>query len=240
MTMNIKTLVIHATHLTERNRRIRQQLDRLGIDYDFILEGDKKDLTEDILDTYFTKGSVMHEANGAASCAMKHILACQYIIKNGLKGALILEDDIELHSDFKEKFEQSMEEYHKYHTDKPVIISYEDSTLQFVPHSQRKPGQMLYPADKGRYTGAFFINDKGAKAVIDTINKEKCHLPIDGYHIYLIGKGVLTALWCQPAIATQGSFTGLYSSAIKQRRHGFIRLRWYLKLYYKRFLYFLR
>lgn len=60
------------------------------------------------------------------------------------------------------------------------------------------------------------------------------------YHTYLIGLGRLRCLWSHPAIATQGSFTGQYSSAIKQRRHGFIKLRWYFKLYYKKLLYNLR
>lgn len=247
--MNTRILIVHATKLTERAKRMSEQLDRLcahningkgDLSYQFIREGDKEMLTDDILDKWFAKGSTMYGKHGGTSCAMKHILACQYIIDNNLPEALIMEDDIELHANFIEKFEQSMEEYRRKYADIPVMISYEDSTLQFIPRSQRKPGVMLYNADKGRYTGIYLINNHGAKAVLEAARNEKIHLPIDGYHTYLIGRGKLKCLWSQPAIATQGSFTGLYSSAIKQRRHGFIKLRWLFKLYYKKLLYNLR
>lgn len=242
--MSTKILIVHATRLTDRAKRMSEQLDKIcgggNFSYKFIIEGDKEQLTDDILDRWFVKNTVMHNPSGATSCAMKHILACRYIVDHNLPEALIMEDDIELHSDFVEKFELSMAEYRAKYAGLPVMISYEDSTLQFVPRSRRKPGVMLYDADKGRYTGIFLINNHGARAVLKAAEEMKLHLPIDGYHTYLIGLGRLRCLWSHPAIATQGSFTGQYSSAIKQRRHGFIKLRWYFKLYYKKLLYNLR
>ena len=47
-------------------------------------------------------------------------------------------------------------------------------------------------------------------------------------------------LWCHPTIASQGSFTGAFSSSLSHKNDMLIRLRWSLKKNYKTFLYWLR
>ena len=124
--------------------------------------------------------------------------------------------------------------------ERSVLISYEDSPLQFVPRSRRVKGQMLYPADHGRMSGAYFINRRAIEAVFDQLQKDRCDLAIDHYHGELIKHGVIECLWCQPALATQGSFTGLFKSALSSKKDRLESVKWWFKKSYKQFLYWFR
>ena len=59
------------------------------------------------------------------------------------------------------------------YADKSILISYEDSSLRFIPRSQREKNRKLYPAPKGRMAGAYFINRIAAQSVIDRLRKKR-------------------------------------------------------------------
>ena len=237
----MKALVIHAAKLKERGENIDRMLRSIGMDYEFIREGDADDLTDELLDKYLKDGPEdLHRKCPRASCTIKHFLSYEKILADGLEGALILEDDIVLHDDFMPRFMQSMEEYRRHYADQKVLISYEDSSLQFVPRSQREKGRMLYPGKKDRMAGAYFINCHAAKAILDRLAQQPTDIPIDCYHYQLLRKGVINYLWCQPALATQGSFTGQFRSSLSKKKDRMIVIRWWFKKNYKRLLYWLR
>lgn len=237
----MEVLVIHAKNLKERVTNIEEQLKKLDGKHTLILDGDVSELTDEVLDKYFVPGSVMHAAFGAASCSVKHMLAYKHVIDAHLEGALILEDDIVLHAGACAKLKQSISEYRNRFSGKPVMISYEDTSLRFVPRSQRRKGLMLYKAPYGRcrYAGAYFVSQEAAKAMVDYVEQHKMHMPIDHFHTVLSNNGIIDYYYCEPAIATQGSFTGLFGSSVGQRKvlEG---VRWRLKYIYKRVLYWFR
>ena len=237
-------LIIHAKKLTDRLLHIENQLKKhlAGYEWQYILDADKDELTEDILRTYIQSGSELDNRSGATSCALKHLLACQYIVNKGLEGALVLEDDIALHPHFMDDFERTMEEYRHRYAGKPVIISYEDSSLQFIPRSQRVKGQWLYEAPHGRvrFNGILYISREAAKAVLNEVKTNKCHIAIDHYYyVYLYDKSLIQMLWCEPCLATQGSFDGTFLSSMGQIR-SFEGIRWKVKLVMKRIIYWFR
>ena len=125
-----------------------------GMYFTYILKGDVEEIDDAVLSRYFKDGrDNMYRATPITSCALKHLYAYEHILDNDLPGALILEDDAILDKGFTRKFDQSLKEYEDRWASEPVIISYENSALVFVPRSQRKAGQMLYPGDKDRYAG---------------------------------------------------------------------------------------
>lgn len=236
----IKTLVIHADALKERGEHIDRMMKSLGLGYEFVNEGRDDEKIQAYLDKYMKNGrEQLHRRIPRALCTVSHFLAYEKIVDEGLEGALVLEDDIALDKDFPSRFEQSIEEYREHYADRNIFISYEDSALRFVPRSQRKKGQMLYPAKKGRMAGCYFINSRAAKAVLEQLSLERCDLAIDWYHNDLIDKGILECLWCQPTIATQGTFSGAFVSSLSNDGH-FVRLRWLFKKNYKKLLYWFR
>lgn len=234
-------LVIHAKHLTERLQHMKRQLKDWPGNVDYILDADKNELTDEIISSYIKPGCELDNKSGATSCAIKHLYACQYIVDNNLEGALVLEDDIVLHNNFTKHFEETMEEYKQRFAQKPIIISYEDSSLLFIPRSLRKKGQWLYEAPHGkvRFNGAIYINQQAAKAIVDDVRENRCNIAVDHYYMHLYRKGILQMLWCEPSIATQGSFIGTFISSIGQIKN-YESLRWKLKYIYKRLIYWFR
>lgn len=237
----MKVLVIHAAKLKERGENIDKMLKSMGLDYEFIREGDADQLTDEMLDKYLADGPEdMHKKSPRASCTIKHFLSYEKILADSMEGALVLEDDIVLHDGFVPLFEKSIAEYRRDYAERPVLISYEDSSLQFVPRSQREKGRMLYPGHKDRMAGAYFINSHAAKAILDCLKEQPSDIPVDCYHYRLLREGVIDYLWCQPALATQGSFTGAFRSSLSKKKDRMIVVRWWFKKNYKRLLYWLR
>ena len=236
----MKVLVIHPDRLKERGEHIDRMMKSLGMDYEFVNEGHDDNHIQALLDQYMRDGrEQLHRRIPRALCTVSHFLAYERIVTDGLEGALVMEDDIALDTDFVARFEQSLKEYREHYADKNIFISYEDSSLRFVPRSQRVKGQMLYPAKRGRMAGCYFINYKAAKAILEQLKVERCDRAIDWYHNYLIDKGVLGCLWCQPTIATQGTFSGAFASSLVNDGR-FVRLRWLFKKNYKKLLYWFR
>lgn len=238
---SMKALVIHAAKLKERGEHMDRMLQRFGIKYKLIEEGDAGHINDEILNKYFRNGKEnMYEDSSRTSCALKHFLAYEYMLEHGIDLALILEDDIVLHKNFVTIFEKSLKEYQSKYAHDNILISYEDSTLDLIPRSLRHKGQMLYVGTKDRTTGAYVINLNAAKTILNKLSKEKCDVPIDWYHDLLLKEGTITYLWCHPAIATQGSYTGAFYSSLSSKSNTLLKLRWWFKKNYKHLLYWFR
>lgn len=236
------TFVMHVKKGYEkRGEHVEKMLGRLGVPFEYILDGDIPDLTDDIINRYFT-GAEMTVPTAPVSCAFKHLLACEQMLAAGLPDALMLEDDIILHSNFVPVFNLSVEQARAYAAanPRPVMVSYEDTRLRFVPRSRRKKGTVIYKGDRDRMTGAYYINAAAARLIVDYARSQKIDRPIDLFHCFLLRRGLLTYFWCQPTIATQGSHTGAFASAINLNKSMLSPLMWRLKLLYKKMLYNLR
>ena len=183
----MKTFVIHPDQLKERGEHIDQMLRRIGLDYEIVNEGHEDAMVTAYLKKYLRNGQEeMLNKVPRSLCTISHFLVYERIVSEGLEGALVLEDDILLHKNFKTRFEQTIEEYLKNYQEKKIIISYEDSPLWFVPRSQRQKGRMLYSGHRDRLSGAYFINRNAAKAILEHLQARKCDRAIDLYHYQLI------------------------------------------------------
>ena len=242
MALNCTTLVLHVKEGYEDRRiHMERMLKAHGISFEYILDGDMCDITEEILDRYFTS-ETMHQVSPHTSCALKHLYACEYIVKNNLKGALVLEDDMELYANFDTVFGKCLEEIDRRQLQAP-LVAFDDSNLRFVPRSQRRKGIFLYPAQRDRYTGCLYYSYGVAKQILDYVAEHKCDLFIDGFHTALIGRIGLHYYWSHPTIASQGTHNGLFASSINAdyaRKQGYRARAWYFKLLYKKLLYFFR
>ena len=239
----VQILVIHVRGQEERKAFIQAQLDKLSMPYHYILDGNVEDITPEILERYFAndgKPNTMYGQFPRTSCAYKHMLAAQYILENDLDGALIIEDDLRLYPSFKRLFMKSLNECAEKYADIPVLVNYEESSLMFVPRSQRVKGQILYPMSHSRYTGCLYLNRQGARVIMDYIVKHKSDRPIDLWHNQPIQEGLLTSLWSHPCLACQCSADGSMPTMISTKPKPLKRLKWFFKRFYKHLLYFFR
>lgn len=235
---NTLVIVIHVRGKEDRRRFIQRQLDAVGLSGHFILDGNVEDLTDDILDRYFTGD--MHGRHPRTSCAYKHLLAMQYILDHQLEGALIVEDDLRLYRRFNDFFTRSLEECREKYTGQPFIVNYEESSLLFVPRSKRRKDTILYPAERDRYTGCMYINHNAAVVIMNYLSKHKMTTPIDFFHRELTKQGLIRYFWSHPCLACQCSCDGSMPTMIPTRPRPLKRLKWFYKRLYKHLLYALR
>ena len=234
----METFVIHVTDAFEREKHIKQQLLKVKLDAEFVLEGDKTDLTTQVLSTYFT-GNRKNVTN-STSCVYKHILSYKRIVDNKIELALILEDDIIFYADFQNNLASIIDELKKEGLSN-FIISLEDSLLQYINRSERLKNKMIYPKNYGRMAGAYLIDYEGAKGILEEIVDTKCHLPMDLYHNERVKAGALNIYWSQPTIAVQGSLKGSMATLIDNKTSGFFRvISFAMQRVYKKMLYYLR
>jgi len=203
----MKAYIIHVSDDFARERHINNQLKDKDLEIEFILEGDIKDLTEDILTNLFD----MEFSLAYISCTYKHLLSYKKVIAGSDEVALVLEDDINLSSNFDAMLGKLMAEI-KERKLSNFLISLEDSMHEYIPRSKRIKGQLIYPADHGRTAGAYLIDKKGAMGIWDEVNECKVTAPTDWFHNICVKKKRLGIYWSQPTIAIQGSLNGQMNS----------------------------
>ena len=231
----MKTYIIHVSDATDREKQIKDQLKGKKLDPIFVCEGDIKDISQEVLDSFF-KGR-MYKVNAQVSCAYKHILSYQKIAESGNEISLILEDDISFYSDFENNIEKLLSEIKRRELDN-FVLSIEDSTLNYIARSKREKGVLIYPEKYGRTNGAYLIDKKGAQSILDYAKENKIDRPIDFYHNLCIEKGSINMYWSQPAFCRQGSLDGSTKSLIDNKRLGLLRvLSFKAQRVYKKLLY---
>lgn len=234
-------LILHVKKgYEDREAHMRREMGKIGADFEFILDGDMADFTDETLQKYFAPK--IAKVTAFNSCSLKHLLACKYILDHDLPGALVFEDDMILYDNFVRVFNECMDEIDRRGLDSP-LINFEDSALRFVPRSQRRKGQHLYPATRGRFAGSLYYSHGVAKQLVDYVEKNKFDFSIDVLQGELIHRIGLKYYYCHPCIATQGTHNGLFASSIssisanKQRYRACM---WQLKLAFKKLVYWFK
>ena len=229
--------IIHVSDATEREKHINSQLKGKNLEAVFVCEGDKKDISKTILETYFS--GEMAKVNATVSCAYKHLLAYNKMLENNNKIALVLEDDIYFYDNFEIILEELLHEIKHRNLDN-FLLSIEDSTLTYVPNSKRKKGTLIYSAKSGRTAGAYLIDRKAAENILLNARNNKIDLPIDWFHNLCTDQKKINMYWSHPAVACQGSLDGSIPSLIDDKKFGFLKI-WSFKVQkvHKQFLYWL-
>lgn len=233
----IQTYVIHVGSEIERRKLVEKELEGKAFHVNFVLDGDISTLNQSRLNNFFSEE--MKGPKATTSCAFKHILAYQDIVKNKHSLALIIEDDIRFYSNF-QLLDQILDEIQERELTN-IIISLEDSRLTYIPKSKRERKRLLYLEDSGRMTGAYLIDCSGANHILDYLDAKKMSVPIDWFHNECIQENIIKMFWSQPPIAVQGSLEGSVKSLIGKVRFGSLKILFFrIQRLYKRIIYSFR
>lgn len=225
--------VVHAlkgyeTH-AERLTRIFMEM---GINFEFVTDGDPAFFNTGILSKYFTEDIKSKLSTGVLSCTLNHILCYEKIAANNQKYALVFENDPFFIGDFKTKIKAIAAEANT--LTGGFIISLENTTLEFPKVKDIKKDKLLYAAKKGRCAGAYLINQQAARLILNDLKTNKCAQVIDWWHNTLIERNVIQMYWAHPPLTEQGSHNGLMSSTISSKNKNIRRrISWLLQKYYK-------
>lgn len=204
--------VINVRAFEDRRRHVTGELSRFGLAGEFVHEWDAADLTPEVEAHWFDPASKL-TAN-QKSCALKHVTALQRIAERGEAAALVLEDDVVLAPDFGEGVRTALAEAP--HHAEPRVLFIGCGGNFYTPRSQRRPGQHLYPATRGRFADSYVIGAQAARRRLDWIAAHRIRLPIDN-QFEVIDKAVgVTMLWLEDPVVEQGSKNGLFQTALEE------------------------
>jgi GR25 family glycosyltransferase involved in LPS biosynthesis len=233
----LPTYIIHVSTYHARKAHMLEQIIGKNIDATFVLEGDRENMHDDLVEKYFNG---QNPITNTMSCSCKHLLSYEKVVSSNQEWALILEDDVFLHDGFNDELNRIQQELIERDI-KNALISLEDSSLTFVERSVRVAGKRLYAKTAGRMTGAYLIDKAGAQSILREVESKSCFLPIDWFHNHCSSAGLLNIYWTSHAIATQGSLSGRISSTLEKKPANFFKyFSFLIQRKYKQLLYCLR
>jgi glycosyl transferase, family 25 len=205
--------LINVRSFTERLAHAGAQLARFGLNAEPVHEWDAADITTEVDRRYFNPGNL---TPGQKSCCMKHVAALQRIVEREERYALVLEDDIVLADAFAEGVKAALAEAPK--NPQPQVIFIGCGGNFYTPRSQRKPGQRLYLANRGRFADSYIISHETARLRLDWIERNRISKPIDNQFEDIDRAAGITMLWLEDPVVEQGSKLGLFTTTLESAK----------------------
>ena len=203
--------VLNVKKFIQRRAFMEKQLAEAGLQAEFIFDWDANELTDEIVDRYFSKQNTLSAAQ--KSCALKHITALQKIAASNSSFNLILEDDAVLAKNFSFGLQRAITQSEQFSGDKVIYIG--SGGNFFTPKSQRKPGQYLYLGVRGRFADSYIIDSITAEKRLDWIITHKVNNPIDNQFEQIDKQLGIKIVWLEDPVVEQGSKNGLFDSALE-------------------------
>jgi len=227
-----KVFVIHVKEgFEDRRAHIQSELERHGIDFEFVLTDDIPDFTEERINAFFSADHFLKDSE--VSCSLKHysVLERVELLKYSL--VLVFEDDVFLAQNFNSVLDEVLCEAEK--KDSGYVIYLGNAGNKYVTPEEIVPGQILYRKESGRAMDSYLMDSVAAMRRLDYIRTHKGNLPT-GHMMNLVDNAVgNTIYWTHPTIAEQGSQNGRMRSTVSRNKR-FHRLRWLIRDFNKRYL----
>lgn len=209
--------LINVKAFTERLKHANAQLARFGLAAEVIHDWDIVDWTAEVDRKFFNSGDL---SPAQKSCAMKHVVALQRIAAQAGGYGLVLEDDVVLSADFSEGVAAALAEAP--HRPAPHVIFIGCGGNFYTPRSQRRAGQRLYPAQRGRFTDSYLVTPSVAQLRLEWIAKHRISKPIDNEFEVMDRDLGITMLWLEDPVVEQGSKLGLFDTTIESAHPGWL------------------
>jgi glycosyl transferase family 25 len=209
--------MINVRAFTERLRHATAQLNRFGLTAEVVHDWDIVDWTPDVERQFFNPGEL---SPAQKSCAMKHVVALQRIAAHDAGYGLVLEDDIILSDEFAEGVAAALAEAPL--RPAPHVIFLGCGGNFYTPRSQRRPGQRLYPAQRGRFADSYLISPQAARLRLDWIGRHRISIPIDNQFEAIDRELGITMLWLEEPVVEQGSKLGVFTTSLEPARPGWL------------------
>jgi GR25 family glycosyltransferase involved in LPS biosynthesis len=223
-----RVYVLHCRQgYADREKSIREQFARHGIEFEFILEWDKSDITVE-QKKQFTPGYL----DTLMSISLKHIEAMKQTVKHRYERCLVFEDDIILFENFSAKVEELLEE--SKNITEPHCIYLSNSCNKYTPRSRLLKNRHLYDHDHSRAADAYVMTLEACQKRLEWLEHNQIALPLDHLFTQIDRALGIKMFWAEPPICEQGSMSGLFASSVENRYTLLMRkIRWQLDKFYK-------
>lgn len=201
--------VVHATSFVQRRRSIENQMEALGLPFEFVLDFDIPAILPATRQRFF-RGDGLSPAQ--QSCALKHWQAHQWMVERNISRALVLEDDVILSEQFWPSLKALMRE--ELMLADPHVTFLGCGGHYYVPKEDIRPDQRLYPRNQGKFADSYIVSLATAKRRLDWIAANGITLPIDHTFEHIDRTLATPMYWLEPPVVEQGSHNGKFPSAL--------------------------
>lgn len=225
-----KIFVIHVKEgLGTRREHIIAELGRFDLNFEFVLNDDVTDLTEQRVRSYFSESHCLKKEE--VSCSLKHYSVLERIKRDGHRVTLVFEDDVFLEKNFSTVLGRVLTEAEGLNPG--WIVSLGNAGNQYVKSSRIRKRQSLYTANVGRATDSYLIDHNAALRRLDYLTKNKTELPA-GHMMNHVDKAVNNKMyWCHPTVVEQGSQNGFMRSMVSRNKK-YHRVHWLIRDFKKK------
>jgi len=227
-----KVFVLHVKKgYEDRAVHMENQLKKFGIEFEYILDYDIEDLTDEDLDKYYRKDNTLDNPN--LSIGMKHINVLNKIVANRYNLTLVFEDDVFLDKSFNEIVENAIKELKG--KGEGNVVSLGNAGNLYVDKKEIKKQTYLYKNRKHRAADSYIIDLKAAERRLEWLKRNKT-VETAGHMYNTIDNEVGNNIfWLHPTIVEQGSQNGFMKSSVS--RNKFLhRFRWLWRDFNKKHL----
>ena len=216
----LKVFIIHYTPLTDRKQFLRQEMLNHSLHHEYVECYDRENLTEHDLSIFDMSQVKLSEC----SLIRKHIDAYCRISSSPFAHNLILEDDVILSDEFRNRIDAGLLQLPRDYD----MLFIGDGCGLHIPDSVIHSNRIIYkkcrePTDWGgdgatRCTDSYLVSSNCAKKLIKYVmglGKMAIKKPADWWLNQVIRDLELEVYWMEPTIVTQGSSTGKYNSSLR-------------------------
>lgn len=203
----------------EREKSILSQFSRLALPFQWILEHDIPEISQDILQKYKYRGSLRDQE---ISCCLKHIAAWERLAAGTQVGGFVFEDDvlIDLHR-FNMVTQAALEEFQARFPAGEGCVCFGDGCALYVPWTKTRRGVCLYPAEYVRAADSYWLAQRSAQRMLDRVMRQGFgDRPADHMIDLLCAELDVPIYWTVPSVVSQGSHTGRFRSSIQMQERG--------------------
>lgn len=164
--------VINLARDVNRRNSIREQLEKLELEFEFVSGVDGSNLTEEERSTlYDDRGAKLHRSRSLVpaeiGCALSHLDVYQSIIDRDIDCALVLEDDVILPPTL-ERFLNASEKHLEVESPVVWLLSPAEGELTSPPLRITETSQ-LFPFRSGYYASSYIVTRAAAYALYDEL-----------------------------------------------------------------------
>ena len=209
----LKTYMIHYTPLIDRKKFFEEELAKQQVQYECITSHDKENLTDKDISKFKSSLNKKFISN-----FLKHLSAIEKISRSNNEINLIIEDDVILCDNFKEKM-------FKYYNELPsdfdfMFLGGEPGKQWDVPSHMIQPNKNCYknPRFFTKTLDAYIINVKTAENVINYYNQtpnNSLHIETDHWLNQYMKQHNSKVYWCYPRLVEHGSAIKFFKSSLR-------------------------
>lgn len=210
----MKVFVLNLERAVQRRAFMQAQLDRLGLDYEFIRGSDYREMSEDDFRQLCSARAIAVDSylRGVFAASLSHLEICKAIVEQGHSHALVLEDDVILPTNIAETLEDVAQTQK---SDSIVLLRYycHRNEPLLLSRSERVPtgkdGEFVAPVDIDSVASAaaYVITGNVARRMLDNLYPVD-HVPDNWGPFYR--KGIFSSLYCRhPQVVRDAPFLPL-------------------------------